>query len=112
MKGVTWLNWNKPSVSRIYEIVTHPAVAGYDVYGRHLHAPAPEGGRLQAIWDTGIVVPGHHEAYCAPADWHRLQERLRQNNFTRGAKVTKRKGTSLSENKVSHTIWGLTSGFS
>ncbi len=96
-KGVTWLTRSKPSVSRIYRIVTNPAYAGYYVYGRKLQDPAPpEGGQLQVVWDTGIVVPGHHEPYCPPADWHRMQERLRQNNFMRGAKLKPREGTAVS----------------
>ncbi len=79
-RGPRGLRWVRPTLSRIYRILTNQAFAGYYVYGRR-----PAGGsassdrRPHPDRNERITIPDHHEAYVSPAEWHWIVERLRSN---------------------------------
>jgi DNA invertase Pin-like site-specific DNA recombinase len=81
--GATPLRWVHPTRVRIHCMLTNPAYGGWYIWGRR---PLVRGTRVdrrrKTTWDEWIKVPDHHEPYVSPADWHRINARLRSRPVT------------------------------
>ncbi len=79
------VGWAPPTRSRIYEILHHPAYGGFYVFGRHVLVNGGPPNRVRHVdWHNCLVVPNHHPAYISPAEFRRIEERLRSNRIAYG----------------------------
>jgi len=104
--------FTKPTVERIHTILTHPAYAGFYVYGRTqcvYGGPVLANGqtkRANASEDRWIKKPDHHPAYMTPEEQEEIRTILRKNHFQDRHRVGR--GPALTQGILQCAVCGET----
>ena len=89
--------WKAPTLSAIHSILKNPAYAGAFAYGRRQTSPArqipgrPASGRLRSERKSWLaLVKDVYPAYITWSQWERIQEKMRENQRTMQARLTRK----------------------
>ena len=98
----TEAEWSEASYSRVLQILTHPAMAGAYVYGRHrvetvLNASGRRTRRVRPVPmdEWRVLIEDHHEGYLSWGEWLEIRQQLAANRQRRGGPGAVREGRAL-----------------